>query len=180
MRFPVRKLLTLAASCLALVPALAQAAEPPCLTPAEFTSLSSYALPSIITGTEQRCSASLPADAFLPRRGPELAARYATRKAEAWPATKAAFLKLSADINGQAGDIIRALPDTSLQPLVDTMIQGIVSQQLPIERCGIIDRLVNLLSPLPPESTAEIIGLAVGLGSKAGRGHVGKITICAT
>jgi hypothetical protein len=37
---------------------------------------------------------------------------------------------------------------------------------------------VMLLSPLPAESTAEVIGLAAGLGARAGQARLGKLAIC--
>ena len=55
----------IAALALSLTPIAAQAAEPPCLTSSEFTALSSYALPSIITGTTEHCATTLPANAWL-------------------------------------------------------------------------------------------------------------------
>lgn len=174
----MRSILTLATALAVLAPGIAQAAEPPCLTPAEFTSLSSYALPSMISGTTQRCATVLPADAFLRRKGADLSSRYATLKTSAWPGAKAAFLKVSANGNGEAANLIRGLPDSSLQPMADALIAGMVSQQLPTERCGTVDRLIGLLSPLPPENTAELIALAVGLGAKTGRGKFGSLTIC--
>ena len=67
----------LAAVALAALPIAAQAAEPPCLTPSEFTALSNYALPSVINGTSERCATVLPGDAWLKRNGAQLAARYA-------------------------------------------------------------------------------------------------------
>ena len=167
------------AACLVLVPAVAQAAEPPCLTPTEFTNLSTYALPSLIDGATMRCSASLPADSFLHSGGPALASRYAAVKPTAWPGAKAAFLKISSGAGPDASAMVSAMPDPSVQQLVDGFVKGKVAQEIPTERCGTIDRLLRLLSPLPPESTAEIIGLAVGLGSRGGApAHVGKISIC--
>jgi hypothetical protein len=76
----MRSTALLAPLALALAPIAAQATEPPCLTATEFTALSSYALPSIITGTTERCAAALPADAWLRRNGGQLAARYAAGK----------------------------------------------------------------------------------------------------
>jgi hypothetical protein len=169
----------LAALLLTLAPLAAQAAEPPCLTSAEFSALSVYALPSIITGTGERCAASLPADAWLKRNGGQLAARYASGKAAAWPQAKAAFFKFSAGTaNGEATNMLKSLPDTSLQPMLDALIAGMVGQQVPPERCGAISRLVQLLSPLPPENTAELIALAAGLGAKSGRAKLGSFSLC--
>ena len=174
----MRSSLRFAILTLSLLPAAAQAAEPPCLTAAEFTALSAYALPSVISGTVQRCAPSLPADAFLRRSGNELAARYAEGKAAAWPGAKAAVIKMSAVEHPEAGDLMKSLPDETLQQLADTMIAGMIGQRLPVERCGIVDRLIRLLAPLPAMNTAELIGLAVGLTAKPGRASFGKLSIC--
>ena len=151
----------IAALALSLTPIAAQAAEPPCLTSSEFTALSSYALPSIITGTTERCATTLPANAWLRRNGSQLAARYAVGKTAAWPGAKAAFFKIGAtSANAEATNLIKTLPDSTLQPMLDGLISGMIGQQLPAERCGVIDRLVRLLAPLPPENTAELIAVA--------------------
>ena len=72
----MRRPIALAAALLAAAPGVAQAAEAPCLTPAEFTSLASYTLPSIISGTAQRCGPSLGPGAFLTTGGKDLAGRF--------------------------------------------------------------------------------------------------------
>jgi hypothetical protein len=175
----MRSTALLAPLALALAPIAAQATEPPCLTATEFTALSSYALPSIITGTTERCAAALPADAWLRRNGGQLAARYAAGKPAAWPAAKAAFFKFgSSSANPETANLLKSLPDSSLQPMVDALISGMIGQQLPADRCGAIDRLVRLLAPLPPENTAELIAVAAGLGAKTGRARLGKFSIC--
>ena len=169
----------IAAIALILTPFAAQAAEPPCLTSSEFTALSSYALPSIITGTTERCATTLPSDAWLRRNGSQLAARYAVGKPAAWPSAKAAFFKIGgATANADATNLLKSLPDSSLQPMVDALISGMIGQQLPPDRCGPINRLVQLLAPLPPENTAELIALAAGLGAKSRRAKVGNFSIC--
>lgn len=169
----------LAAAGLVAAPVAAQAAEPPCLSAPEFTALASYALPSIITGTTERCNGALPASAWLPRNGGQLAARYAVGKAAAWPNAKNAFLKLSSSgTNAEAANLLKNLPDTSLQPMFDALIAGMIGQQLPTERCGMVDRVVRLLAPLPPENTAELIAVLVGIGSRTGQAKVGSFSLC--
>lgn len=158
----------------------ALAAEPPCLTPGEFTALSTYALPSMITGTTQRCAASLPADAWLKRNGPALAQRYARIRPAAWTRAKPAVLKLAGSTGGQTAEVFRAMPDANLQQMADAFIEGLVTQRVPADRCSVIDRMVRLVSPLPPENTAELIGLTVGLTSRStGGGRFGALRICA-
>jgi hypothetical protein len=174
----MRRLTILAAALLAAAPGVANAAEPPCLTSTEFTSLAEYALPSIITGTTERCNTALPPSAYLRRSGADLAQRYAERKPAAWPGAKAAFLKLSTTSNADANNLLRTLPDTSLQQMADALMAGMVSQHLPLDRCTTVDRIIGLLSPLPPQSTAEVIALAVGLGTQAGQAKVGGVSIC--
>ena len=172
---PTAKSLLLA---LALVPASARAAEPPCLTAREFTSLAGYALPSVISGTSQRCAATLPADAFLKRNGPQLIARYAEGKAANWPEAKQAFFKLGAAGGAEANQAVRTLPDQTLQLMADGLVEGMIGQNLPTERCGAIDRVVRLLSPLPPANTAELIALAAGLAARSGKARVGAFSLC--
>ena len=172
------RLFTATAAVLALVPGLARAAEPPCLSPAEFTSLAEYALPSVISGTSQRCRATLPASAYLRSSGAQLVQRYAERKPAAWPGAKAAFLKLSTTTNADANKLIGTMPDASLQQMLDGLMEGMIAQQVPLERCATIDRVIGLIAPLPAGNTAELIALAVGLGAKSGRAKIGAISLC--
>ena len=174
----MRRFVTLAAAALVLAPAVADATEPPCLSPGEFTALTEYALPSIITGTSQRCSTTLASGAYLQREGAKLAERYAERRPATWPGAKLAFLKLSQTTNADANNLIRSLPDASLQQMLGTLMEGMVAQQVPLDRCGTLDRLIGLLSPLSAQNTAELIALAVGLGAKKGQAKVGAISVC--
>lgn len=172
----MRQIDSFLAAALIALPGLAQAAEPPCLTAREFTDLSTYALPTIIGATTQRCSAMLGADAFLKRNGVSLSSRYAAAKPSAWPGAKLAFLKLS---GADAASLLRGLPDDKLQPLADALVEGLITQQVPTQRCRTIDTFVRLVAPLPPQNTAELIALTVGLGAQAGGARVGKIALCA-
>jgi hypothetical protein len=172
----MRQIATFIAAGLLVAPQIA-AAQAPCLTPGEFTALSSYALPSVIDGVNQRCASQLSADAFLRRDGADLSKRYSAKKASSWPGAKAAFLKLSAG-KGEGAEFIRAMPDSSLQPMLDAFVSGMVSQKLPLGQCSMLDQVIRLLSPLPPANTAELIALAAGLGAKGGKAKAGDFSIC--
>ncbi len=174
----MRRLVTSVALAVTALPGIAAAAEPPCLTSAEFSSLAGYALPSVISGTTQRCAATLPTGAFLRQNGRDLASRYGEGKTAAWPGAKAAFLKLSASGSSDTAGIFKSMPDSSLQPMLDALIEGMVGQQIKPERCATIDRVVRLLAPLPPENTAELIAVAAGLGSQTGKARVGQFSLC--
>lgn len=163
---------------LLMVPQAALAADEVCLTPREFTALSTYALPSVIGGTTRACAAQLPGDAFLRRSGDELAARYARGKVAAWPEARAAFLKMSAAKDPGAGALLSAIPDDALQQMADAAFAGIVASKVKPDSCATIDRALALLSPLPAENTAELIALAAGLGAKSGEAKLGKFALC--
>lgn len=168
----------IAAIALIALPGAVRAAEPPCLTAAEFTGVASYALPSVISGTAQRCATTLPASSYLRSNSGRLAARYATGKPAAWPVAKVAFLKMSAATDESANDMIAQMPDQSLQTMFDAMVEGLVSQQIPLERCETIDGIVRLVAPLPPENTAELIAIAAGLGAQSGKARTNMFSIC--
>ncbi|MCW1403291.1 hypothetical protein OKA06_13535 [Novosphingobium sp. MW5] len=152
------------------------AAAETCLTPREATAVASYALPAVISGTSQRCGPVLGKDAYLTKEGAKLAARYSARKAAVWPEAKAALLKVGGA--GEMTEAVRKLPDATVQPLVDSLVTGLVVEQMPTDRCSPVDRALWLLSPLPPENTAELIALSLGLMAQGKNPRIGKIAIC--
>lgn len=166
-----------ASALLAMTPGMVRATEP-CLAPAEFSSLVGFALPGTIAGVAQRCGPTLPPSAFLRGGAKGMVDRYAAVKPTLWPGAKAAITKLSVGAPTDISALLGQLPDPQQQQIVETMVTGMVAEKLPVARCPVLDRLLAILSPLPPESTAEAIGLAIGLGSRAGQARVGKIVIC--
>jgi hypothetical protein len=172
----MRKLATLAAVLLTVAPGMAQAAQQ-CLTPAEASSLAAYALPAAISGTTKRCAPSLSPSAFLPRGGAALASRYAARKTQNWPAAKAAFFKIGSS-KDEGSALLKTLPDPSLQQMLDAIIEGMVAQEIPLAKCGDIDRVVGLLAPLPAQNTADLIAVVLGLTGKSGKAQTEKFAIC--
>jgi len=173
----MRSLIPLAAACLLASPAVAHAQDGPCITADEFSSLAGYALPNVITAAQKRCAATLAPQAFLNTGGPALATRYAARKPATWAVARAAFLKLSASGNKSAS-FLKDIPDESLQEVLDVFIEGMVSQEIPLEECGTIDEFVRLLAPLPPENMAELVGKVVELSTKSKPAKPGKLNIC--
>lgn len=149
-----------------------------CLTPREFTALATYALPSVIAGTTRACSTALPATAYLRRSGAELTERYAAAKPKAWPDAKSAFIKMASSRDRGSAQIFGSMPDDTLQQMADAAFTGIVTGQVKPANCATIDRMVGLLAPLPPENTAELIAVLVGLTSKTGERQLGGLTLC--
>ena len=169
----------IAAASLTVAPALAQTTQEPCLTSTEFSALAGYAMPSVITGAMRRCATTLDAQSYLGSQGPALANRYAAQKNISWPMAKTAFLKFASSGKEQADAILTGLPDPTLQQMLDGVVEGMVAQEIPLKDCSTLDNFLRLLAPLPPENTAELIGLAVGLADKGEKsGKVSKLHIC--
>lgn len=162
----MRPVVLAVATALLIVPSMARASDPVCLTPSELSQLAAYSLPSAIKGTSQRCVPQLGANSFLGREGEALASRYATQKARSWPGAKTAFMKLNGT-KAAAQNPFSSLPDSSLQQIVDAVMEGMVSQKIAVSDCESIDTVLELLAPLPPENTAELIALVIGLSPKA-------------
>lgn len=167
------------AALLAIVPGVAQAAAPVCLTRTEATGLVAYSLPQVIRGSGNRCQTTLPAGSFLPANARSMAQRYEAQKAGYWPQAKQAFLKVGSARDPGMAQVFRQMPDDLLQQLLDVAVEGIIVQAIPLTSCGTIDTAASLLAPLPPENLAGVIALAMEVGKKAepAKGAAG-ITIC--
>lgn len=172
----MRAIASIAALCSLAMSQVALAADTPCLTPREATAVATYAMPSMIAGTTQRCGKALGSDSYLSREGTKLAEKYAARKGVAWPEAKAALLRVGA--GNQMVDAVKNLPDATVQPVVDTLVTSLVVEHIPVDRCKPIDRALWLLSPLPPENTAELIALSLGIMAQGQNPRIGKIAIC--
>lgn len=180
MKLPKSALLAVGLAALAL-PQLAEAqqeAHPPaCLNAQDVSALTAYALPTAIIGTAAKCVPNLGAESWLARNGADLAQRYSTRKAEVWPAAKAAFVKVAlGNGNGQASQLVQAMPDDTVRGIVDGAVTALVGEKIPAERCSTIDRLAGLIAPLPPENAADLVAVILGLVSRDGK--FAKLPLC--
>ena len=189
MAFGKHSALSLAVAAMVVLPPIANAAEPPCLTTAEFSGLASYALPGVITNVTQRCAASLPAGAFLPGNADALTRRYGAQGKLVWPAAKAAFLKLSAGAGPDATAMLGAMPDDALQQVVAMLAAQFAGQKLPVDRCDMIDSVMRSLAPLPLQNIGQLLAVMVSISTSRTRdkaegdtnarpGRMGKFTIC--
>jgi hypothetical protein len=152
----------LAAAVLAMpATAIAQAAEKPCIEPAEAQALLTFMLPGAFDALSDQCRTALPADAVLSRSGKLLAARYRPEADAAWPMAKQAFGKMS------DAAILKLLDDATLKKLVSAGIAGELPKQVKTKDCGTVDRFVAALEPLPARNVAMLLGALIEVGSRA-------------
>ena len=152
---------------------LAAAQEPACLTEREVTSLVTYALPVVMDSTMKACRPQLSPQGYFATQGSTLVQRYAARKSTAWPEARAALVKLGGN-DAKMKDIVSSLSDEALQPFAEGMVSAIVTKGIKPSQCKAIERATRLLSPLPPENTAELVTFVLVIADKPKvRGAVG-------
>jgi hypothetical protein len=156
---------TAAAAWLALCASGAQAAgvvaqDKPCLTPAEADAVFTALAPSMLQAVRGACEKELPGNAYLVARGDELIARYAVRAGPAKPAAAAAFGKI---VGPEAkGMITPELFDAMAAPMVASML----SADIKPDTCPTINRVAELLDPLPAANLSGLVVLVVELAAK--------------
>lgn len=148
------------AACLPAL-AIAQSAKQ-CLTPKEAQGLITFALPDVITGVANKCSPSLPPKSYLSTNGADLAARYRAATAPNWPVAKQAmrkFIELDSDM-------MAALPDDALKGFFGAGVSTAIVKEIKLEQCGDIDRLMQVVAPLPPENMSALVGILLEISTR--------------
>lgn len=166
-----------AAGMLAL-PQVAAAADLPCLTSGEVAAATAYALPGALSATADKCAPTLGKASYFARNGAQLAQRFAATKARAWPATRAAILRVASVSKDPMLQSAKNLPDGAMQDIVNGLVTAAVADKIPVGRCGQIDRVLELISPLPPENATELVALTLGVLAQGPNPHIGKLAIC--
>lgn len=123
----------------------------PCLTQPEAEAVVLVALPDLMRQTGVVCAARLPASSLLRQPSAPMLQRFATEADRAWPAARAAFVKLS-DPAAEA-----LLGSQFARPLLATLITPLLVGRIAPKDCGTIDRLLSELGPLPPRNMAGVI-----------------------
>jgi hypothetical protein len=169
----IRTLIACAAIAALTASETATAQQPSCLTEREVTSLLTYALPVVMDSTMKACRPQLSPQGYFATQGPALVQRYAARKSTAWPEAKGALIKLGGN-DARMKDMVANLSDEALQPFAEGMVAQLVTKQIKPGQCKPIERATRLLSPLPPENTAELLTFIIVLAEKPKlRGAVG-------
>lgn len=153
--------LVLAAVLLALPStATAQIAGAACISRSEAEGLMTYALPGVVRSLSTKCTAALPATAPLILGGTVTAGRYQPEADKAWPIAKAAFDKLA---GAKMSDL---LGDAATQKLLSATITTGVVNKVKLTDCAAIDRILDLLQPLPTANMAMLATALIEFGKK--------------
>lgn len=157
----------LALAALAL-PAAAQ--ERPQLNEAEINAVALYSMPHALRALQARCAPQLPVEAYLRTQGDALGTRLDRSARGRFPAARAAMTRLLTGENPQMATLIGQLPAENVEPLVRELIAGKVQSEVKLEDCGKLNRVLELLDPLPPENLASLMGVFVLEAQARGNG----------
>jgi len=133
----------------------APAAAQNCLSTVEAESLALVAMPEVIRHTGTVCARRLPATSLVRRTASPMLRRYDAAADTAWPAARAAIVKLSDPA------VAALLQSSYARPLLVTLVAPMVVGRIAVEDCVTIDRLVTQLEPLPPRNTASVLVTAL-------------------
>jgi hypothetical protein len=153
-----------------LTSAVAQAQAKPCVTAAEGEGLALYVMPDIVRSASQTCKPHLPATALLANPAP-LLVKFRAETEAAWPAARAAFAKIAGD------DIAPFLEGDMAKPMLSAMMGPMVASEIKPKDCAAINRMVELLQPLPARNTAAIFITIAQLAQKDGKVD-SKLPLC--
>jgi hypothetical protein len=119
------------------------------------------------------CRPQLSPQGYFATQGSSLVQRYSARKSSVWPDAKAALLKIGGK-DDKMKDMVASLSDEALQPFADGLVGQLITKGIKPGQCKSIERATRLLSPLPPENTAELLTFIIVLAEKPNvRGAVG-------
>ncbi len=142
-------------------PATAQPAD---IDPQMVSAAARYALPVAFDGFVERCSARLdPAGYALTNRN-AIRAKFADGVDEAWPEARQVLMQFGAEEAGDMGAVFEMLDDAELRPFVDGLIEGLVAQEIKPDDCGMIERGLEIVDPLPADNVAEMVGFLFEIG----------------
>lgn len=153
------------AACVALAalaqPALAQPQQ--CVSQQDVADAAVYAMPLVYAAHGAKCSAQRSPTGYFAREGSGFVARFSKLQDSTWPATLRVLQVFTAS-SGASGatemaNMVALMPEKTLRPFVDSLIQQKIAEQIKPADCGRIERAAELLAPLPPENFGGVIAL---------------------
>lgn len=145
-----------AIAMLAAAPAAAQID----LTEQEMEVFARAAMPAALGSLQTRCNPVLGDDAYMFAQGNTLRTRLTAASDRAWPDAMRLVSRVAIRSNPAMGEIIAAMGPETMKPFVNEMVAGMIASRVDAAQCERIDRVLELLEPLPPENLASLVAYA--------------------
>lgn len=148
--------LALAATAVAQ-PAAAQQLD---LTENEMATVARIAMPAAFRSLQVKCSPVLSASAYMFASGESLHRKLTTASQSAAPGASRILASVAARSNPAMSEILAGMPAETLLPFVNEMVAGMLTREIEPDQCATIDRVLELIEPLPAENVADLLALA--------------------
>lgn len=150
--------------------AQAAQAQQACIAPTDLGDTMVYAVPIAFDAARTACARQLRSDGFFARGGERFVSGFRARQNAAWPGAFRTMKVLLAEESGKAkaGDLdvlrlVQSMPEANLRPFVDGLMGQMIAEEIKPDNCGKIERGMELLSPLPVDNVAGLMGFVVEL-----------------
>lgn len=134
-----------------------------------------YAMPLLASAFTGKCSDKLAADGFMMTSGDAFVARYAELQDQKWAGAYRLLLSFAAEGKGGGpmAEMMANLPEESVRPFVDAIIEQKVADEIKVKDCAKIERGIEMLAPLPPENMGGLLAFIMDMSG------VDKPSLCA-
>lgn len=164
-------MLGMASSAMAAPPPVVVAAgPPPCITRAQVSDITLFAVPVILDALAAKCRPSLPPTAYLLTAGHALSERLAASSAQHWEGAMS-FVKSFGDQKPP----VDLSADTARGMIRDVLVGQAMKTTTP-SQCVKINEAAELLAPLPPENMGRLFAVLMELADESKK--MGGLTIC--
>lgn len=147
--------------CLCALPTAALAQSSPCLNADEAQSLITYALPTAMQTLGNVCKTSGGDANAFGKTLQDLKAQYQPSADAAWPKAKAAIHKLAPE-----SALLGMFGDNTLKSAAQGQINQMIVNKFDAKDCGVLQRLMTALQPLPANNMASAMEVMIELGLK--------------
>ena len=140
------------------------AAQSPQRSEAEVTATMRYLLPHIVSGIATRCSTELSPDGYLEQNSERLIAKFQDGVDENWAVAKPVLIDMAMrnSSKSKGANLYSVLPDETLKSVVDTMVPATLAEKVKPKDCGMAERILENLDPLPADNLAALFGIIIG------------------
>ena len=147
-----------------------------CIKEQDVKAMTLYALPTIITAAQDKCTSTLSSQGFMATGAKQLAARYAARKDANWPAARKVLISMASQGNGgmsaNMSQLLEQMPPATVKELLDTMLYQKLGEEIQPDKCSTIEHGLEIAAPLEPDETASIFAFVLTVAAPD------KLNIC--
>ncbi|MGB7374585.1 hypothetical protein [Pontixanthobacter sp.] len=165
----MRRTLTRIAAVPAAIFALAQpqiAMAQNCVDQENISDAMIYSMPLLVSAFAEKCGDELADSGFMSTKGDAFAAQYLDRQDAVWPGAFTLLMQFAAKDGDEAmANLFAALPEESVRPLVDAIIEQKVAEEIKLKDCAKIERGVEMLAPLPPENMGGLLAFLMDMAN---------------